>query len=187
MLCTQTANRSTSQIVIISLTDKYARVVQGTLVYPDPDSALVELRVSVLDTLRYIDDNGDLIPEAWMNILHWTFCRIIEPKESRVDTANGTNTAREEEGVQLALRTMEDAKLSVPKTKDEKTDDALWSGEDEALFQASKSTTALSMADQDEEEKKKKKKRGTIRPSRLPKRTFTYLLNPSTSSDSSSG
>lgn len=56
--------------MVINFTDKYARVVQGALIRPDHDPSIVELRVSVPDTLRYVNDHGRFKPDVWMQILH---------------------------------------------------------------------------------------------------------------------
>lgn len=77
------------------------------------------------------------------------------------------------------MRTREDAKLAVSKTRDEKTDGTQGSGEDEALRQASASTTALEAAAQ------KKKQAGADAADRG-RESSAYSPDPSTSSGSSS-
>ena len=52
--------------MVINFTDKYVRVIQGSLVHPDHDPSIVELRISVSDSLDYLDDNGNLIPDIYL-------------------------------------------------------------------------------------------------------------------------
>lgn len=121
------------------------------------------------DSLNYLDDDGNVILDVWLQLLRWTFCHSVGAKKAPVDTRNAPATAPKTEGV----------KLVVPKVRAEKTDDTEDRDEDEALRQASKSTTASSTAEQKETQK-------IVRPSRLPRTTSVYSTNPSSLSGSSS-
>lgn len=166
----QPANRlPMSQTMVVNFTDKYARVIQGALVRPIHDPSIVELRISVSDSLNYLDDDGNVIPDVWLQLLHWTFSHPVGAQKVPVDIRNAPATAPNQESV----------KLVVPKARVEKTGDAQGSSEDEALRQASKSTTASSTA-------RKKERQTIVRPSRLPRRTYAYSSDPATSSGSSS-
>lgn len=119
------------QIMAITFTDEYARVIQGALVRSESDPDVVELRISVSENLRYLDDTGTPIQSVWLRLLGWTFSRGVEATEGS-GVAAGVGTGCKEES----------DRLTVPKARASEEAGGLGSDEDEALRKASKSTTA---------------------------------------------
>lgn len=122
------ANLSTYyKAIVINFTNKYARIVQGTLIRPDPNSNDVDFRISVSERLLYVDEKTDkIIPDVWKRLLSWTFCRAAKAKRSDDNAGHETTSAVPEENDNLI----------VSKTRERKLDDK----EEEALRIASKST-----------------------------------------------
>ncbi|KFZ02061.1 hypothetical protein V500_00470 [Pseudogymnoascus sp. VKM F-4518 (FW-2643)] len=122
------------QIIVINFTDKFARVVQGTLVRPDSSSDVVEFRISVTEILEYVDKESKIVPGVWKQLLGWTFCRAAKTKRGDDTTGCGTTNSVPIEN---------NNNLIVSKTREKGTNDE----DEEALRKASKSTVASSVKD----------------------------------------
>ncbi|KFZ04461.1 hypothetical protein V502_10133 [Pseudogymnoascus sp. VKM F-4520 (FW-2644)] len=117
------------QVVVINLTNKYARIVQGTFICPNPNYNDVDFRISVSEQLQYVDEKTDtIIPDFWKRLLSWTFCRAAKAKRGNDNAGDETTSAVPEENDNLI----------VSKIRERKLDDK----EEEALRIASKSTVA---------------------------------------------
>lgn len=117
------------KVVVINFTDKYARIVQGTLTRPRPNSNKVDFRMSVSEQLLYVDEKTDkIIPDVWKRLLGWTFCRAAKAERGNDNARDETTSAVPEENVNLI----------VSKTRERRADDR----EVEAMRIASKSTVA---------------------------------------------
>ncbi|KFX95162.1 hypothetical protein O988_05938 [Pseudogymnoascus sp. VKM F-3808] len=123
------SGRDLPQVVVINFTDQYARIVQGTLTRPRPNSNEVDFRISVSEQLLYVNEKTDkIISDAWKRLLGWTFCRAAKAEGGKDDAGDKTTSAVPEENVNLI----------VSKTRERRADDR----EDEAMRIASKSTVA---------------------------------------------
>lgn len=119
---------------MINFTDKFARIVQGTLVRPDSSSDVVEFHISVSKILEYVDKENKIVPGVWKQLLGWTFCRAAKAK--RGDDTTGCGTAN-------SVPIENNDNLIASKIREKGTNDE----DEEALRKASKSTVASSVKD----------------------------------------
>jgi hypothetical protein len=100
------ANLSTYyKAIVINFTEKYACIVQGTLIRPDPNSNDVDFRISVSERLLYVDEKTNkIIPDVWKRVLSWTFCRAAKAKRGDDNAGHQTTSAVPEENDNLCPR-----------------------------------------------------------------------------------